>query len=61
METFKIGDSVRLKSGGPVMSISAPVAGFPGRWDCAWFDQHHVLQHGRFHQDMLEIDNEDEG
>jgi uncharacterized protein YodC (DUF2158 family) len=34
---FKIGDTVKLKSGGPVMSITSNDGG--GRWWCDWFSK----------------------
>lgn len=42
MEPLKIGDVVRLKSGGPKMTVDGQVStvrGAPsGRWYCVWFD-----------------------
>jgi uncharacterized protein YodC (DUF2158 family) len=41
MEPFKVGDTVRLKSGGPVMTVGALIEN--GRWfggsgvACGWF------------------------
>ena len=42
MANFKIGDTVRLKSGGPAMTVSgieSLVPGSGGRWQvaCVWF------------------------
>ena len=34
---FKIGVTVRLKSGGPAMTIISPLADGSGGWDCRWF------------------------
>ncbi len=45
------GTTVRLKSGGPVMTVN-------GYLDdarlCAWFDEHHRLENGEFSVDALE-------
>ena len=35
--SFKAGDVVRLKSGGPLMTVEAASAS-PGAWICVWFD-----------------------
>ena len=38
MENLKIGDTVRLKSGGPVMTLGPELAS--GGWVCNWFEGH---------------------
>jgi uncharacterized protein YodC (DUF2158 family) len=37
-QSFKVGDVVQLKSGGPKMTISSPGTN-PGWWYCIWFDK----------------------
>ena len=36
MENLKLGDTVRLKSGGPVMTLGKEMA--TGGWRCDWFE-----------------------
>jgi uncharacterized protein YodC (DUF2158 family) len=49
---FELGDLVRLKSGGPVMTV---YDAFPdGELDCCWFYQGEYRTQ-RFHQDMVEV------
>ena len=38
MAEFKVGDTVRLKSGSPVMTISEADRRNQGSWVCVWFD-----------------------
>ena len=50
MDTFKIGDLVRLKSGGPVMSVKSsimPLLNEEGIY-CQWFDDKKKLNQGHF-------------
>jgi len=58
-EKFKIGDKVKLKSDGPVMTIG----GYTHDEDmveCDWFDS--KAQHKIFHQDQLEkVDESNHG
>jgi uncharacterized protein YodC (DUF2158 family) len=42
-ETFNVGDTVRLRSGGPVMTINEKVQG--GGLLCVWFAGHDVRHH----------------
>lgn len=42
---FKLGDTVWLKSGGPVMTIKGTEQGFVL---CEWFDKDHKWHEGRF-------------
>jgi uncharacterized protein YodC (DUF2158 family) len=51
MENFKRGDTVQLKSGGPVMTISTKLN--DGSFQCDWFDDSGVLKHGSFHPEQL--------
>lgn len=51
-EGFKPGDLVRLKSGGPVMSVKTAKTGFDGYVDCQWFSGK-KLESGRFNTETL--------
>ena len=63
---FQVGDVVRLKSGGPKMTVALnrtrpnmqnPIEGvFTGIIKCSWFEQG-VLKEAEFNQDMLEVDS----
>ena len=56
MAEFKLGDTVRLKSGGPLMTIESideyEIA------TCVWFDKK-VLSSSQFNFTSIEIENED--
>ncbi|MFQ2266609.1 DUF2158 domain-containing protein [Aeromonas hydrophila] len=54
MADFKIGDRVRLKSGGPVMT--AYEKGSSGKWLCMWFELKYAATpfDGYFHPDVLQ-------
>ncbi|CAM3699339.1 YodC family protein [Litorimonas haliclonae] len=52
MEIFEIGQIVRLKSGGPKMTIKGADA---GAWACQWFDRNGKLHNDTFPEDMLDI------
>jgi uncharacterized protein YodC (DUF2158 family) len=54
---MKSGDVVRLKSGGPKMTI---LGGKSGHWVCQWFTNA-GLQDGTFAEASLELVDEDEG
>ena len=47
---FELGDSVRLKFGGPVMTVLGITQ---GDCCCMWFEDGR-MQHGRFETDVLE-------
>jgi len=51
MENLKTGDTVQLKSGGPVMTIGGKLAS--GGWRCHWFSGSE-LKEGTFHLEELE-------
>jgi uncharacterized protein YodC (DUF2158 family) len=53
MEIFEPGQIVRLKSGGPKMTIKSQ----DGKevWACQWFDRNGKLQNDSFPEDMLDI------
>ena len=57
---LKIGDVVRLKSGGPQMTISEyPIKLLQGKENCKeakcdWFDGENHLHHGTFSIEILE-------
>ena len=50
MENLKTGDTVRLKSGGPIMTIGGEM---PGGWKCHWFNGKE-LKEGLFYLQELE-------
>ncbi|WP_434664360.1 YodC family protein [Aeromonas sp. NJAU223] len=54
MTAFQIGDQVRLKSGGPVMTVSGTVT-TQGTYQCRWFDTSHAAASFAeyFHPDTL--------
>lgn len=52
--TFKIGDTVRLKSGGPPMTVK--IADYADAVVCVWFDNG-TQKDGTFHAAMLEVSN----
>ena len=52
---FKIGDVVKLKSGGQKMTVNAFGNQFaPKEILCAWFDEKNVHHKSGFHKDALE-------
>lgn len=51
MDTPKLGDTVRLKSGGPVMTLGPEMAS--GGFKCQWFDDT-ALMEGLFKLEQLE-------
>lgn len=55
MSEFKIGDTVQLKSGGPIMTIETINKGEGMAW-CVWFDGPDPKQR-HFHIGTLESDN----
>ena len=53
---FKLGDTVRLRSGGPIMTINAKMSG--GDWRCQWFSGGgNKLEHADFADEALEAAN----
>jgi uncharacterized protein YodC (DUF2158 family) len=46
MEEFKPGETVQLKSGGPLMTVSHAESN--GYWRCEWFDDQNQHQHKAF-------------
>lgn len=57
MEIFEIGQIVRLKSGGPKMTIKASESSGDEApiWACQWFDRNGKLHNDSFQEDMLDI------
>ena len=63
--TFKNGDTVRLKSGSPLMTVNKNInvyhldgsVEFKGEVECKWFDDKNVICTGKFKQDALELNN----
>ena len=53
--TFKVGDPVRLKSGGNLMTVEALLP--TGYVRCQWFDEKRVLKNGRFPSESLTHDD----
>ena len=51
-ETFKAGDTVRLKSGGPLMTVNH--ISRDGEVWCEWFDDSNAPQKHYFRPEMLE-------
>ncbi len=58
MAKFKLGETVRLKSGGPDMVVQDYAATFPGELStkaiCKWFDKQNKAQSGTFEEEGLE-------
>jgi uncharacterized protein YodC (DUF2158 family) len=52
---FKVGDVVKLKSGGPLMTITGTSVGpdRPTLFSCSWFDKDNHEQTGSFPADAL--------
>jgi uncharacterized protein YodC (DUF2158 family) len=48
---WKVGDTVQLKSGGPVMTINKIIN---THIHCSWFDGKNVLNHGVFDPNALQ-------
>ena len=60
MENLKLGDTVQLKSGGPIMTLGKET-GSRGTYSCAWFDGA-TLRHGSFPIEQLKkVEPSDEG
>jgi uncharacterized protein YodC (DUF2158 family) len=53
MNQFKVGDMVKLKSGGPKMTVNSILAN--GKLMCAWFDGTNKPNKEQFHPDALKI------
>ena len=51
---FNIGDTVRLKSGGPLMTIESEIN---GRFWCSWFDEKKQFKKETFPPETLEADD----
>jgi uncharacterized protein YodC (DUF2158 family) len=51
MENLKTGDTVQLKSGGPIMTLGGEMAS--GGWKCHWFNGKE-LKEGLFRLDELQ-------
>lgn len=58
MTNLQIGDTVRLKSGGPVMTITSKGQSFFGRQDthfyCTWFTKDQERREEEFAKESLE-------
>lgn len=53
MTNFDVGDLVRLKSGGPTMTITSTPNEYSALCFCQWFDEMGALNKGRFPPDAL--------
>ena len=53
---FKVGDVVKLRTGGPDMTVQVIVPDLPlgAMVSCAWFDDRNQLQQGMFAPATLE-------
>jgi len=54
MDAFQSGDKVRLKSGGPTMTVSSRAIGITERYVCQWFEGH-TMEHGVFPVAEIEL------
>lgn len=60
---FKVGDLVRLKSGGPLMTVKDVyddpnnpfLKDYGGYVKCTWFDEKNALRSSEFQQDTIEL------
>lgn len=54
--SFKVGDVVQMKSGGPIMTVVGFGADANGnqRVNCTWFDKNHSEKNGAYPQEALE-------
>ena len=57
MSKFKPGDVVRLRSGGPKMTVKKDVA-LKQHVRATWFDEKHDFLEETFHEDQLELFNQ---
>ena len=56
---MKPGDIVRLKSGGPTMTIEQTDGVLPPNvCYCLWFNKHHEIQRQMFHKSVLEKESQ---
>lgn len=53
MEKIKVGMVVRLKSGGPQMTVKFYT--ISGTWQCSWFDTKGELKESDFAEEQLEV------
>jgi uncharacterized protein YodC (DUF2158 family) len=59
MAKFEIGDTVRLKSGGPLMTVK--IAEYDDDTRCTWFDTSNKPQEQSFHAETLVADDDGPG
>lgn len=52
MENIKLGDTIQLKSGGPVMTVGG--SGIGGDLECSWFNGKELKQ-GSFYAEQLKL------
>lgn len=63
MMRFKVGDTVQLKSGGPVMIVVGEGRDGNGtpRVSCTWFDTNDNEKNGSYPEDALQTYSEEDG
>ena len=56
---FKVGDTVRLKSGGPLMTVSSLATDLDGSplINTVWFDKNHTECSGQYGEALVEEDD----
>ena len=54
MDTFNIGDTVQLKSGGPIMTVDGD-GDYGIGVKCKWFDTHQELKSNSFAEASLKL------
>lgn len=58
-QKFQVGDIVRLRSGGPLMTVEAfdKYGMYVGEWKylCKWFDDENKLTEGLFKEPQIEL------
>jgi uncharacterized protein YodC (DUF2158 family) len=54
MTTAEAGAIVKLKSGGPAMTVQGPANSFANAVICQWFDPEAKLQQGEFTPEQLQ-------
>ena len=60
MSNFKIGDTVKLMSGGPLMTVTGYIAATSqstAKVRCPWFDADGNAKSGLFHPDAVDHDD----
>ena len=61
LSIFKIGDTVRLKSGGTLMTVTGHISATSqcsAKVRCSWFDNDGNAKSRRFHPDAVDHDDQ---